>query len=59
MTNFRSAASLLASGAATITLSHRLRIPRILSTAEAFRADRNAIKGDVERAISKATGGRP
>ena len=49
MTRRRSAFSLLVSGAATITLDQRLRAPKPLSTADGFRADREALSGDRRR----------
>lgn len=54
MTKHRSAASLLASGAATITIDHRLRVPRAQGTNAALRADRDAIANDARRALRAA-----
>ena len=48
MTRYRSAASLLASGIATITLDQRIRMPKVRSTKNAFSADRKALEGDWE-----------
>lgn len=55
MTKHRSAASLLASGAATITLNPRLRVPKVISTVDALRADREAIARDGRRAMRRLT----
>ena len=54
MTKHRSAASLLVSGAATITLHHRLRAPKLKSTADALRGDRDAIASDGRKALRRA-----
>jgi hypothetical protein len=49
MTKYRSAASLLASGVATITLDAKMRRPKTTSTANALRADQRALLGDARR----------
>lgn len=54
MTKHRTASSLLASGAATITFDHRLRAPRTVSVAAALRGDKAAIARDGRRARAQA-----
>ena len=49
VTHRRSAASLIASGAASITLNQRLRAPKVESTGQALAADRAALSGDARR----------
>lgn len=51
MTEYRSVASLLLSGAATITLDQRGLAPRLRSTREALAADREAIRADARRVM--------
>ncbi len=53
MTKHRSAASLIASGIASITIDQRLKVPRVLTTDEAFEHDRRAIRGDARRVMRK------
>lgn len=53
MTKRRSAASLIASGIATISLHQHMAMPRILTTDEAFAADRKALRGDASRAMKR------
>lgn len=51
MTKRRTAASLIASGAATITLDQRMKVPRFTDTRTALRRDQQAIKQDAQRAL--------
>ena len=46
MAHNRTTASLLAAGAATITLDHRMERLKLQSTLAALRADRKALTGD-------------
>lgn len=57
MFDHRSAALLLAAGAASLSLDARVRVPKLKGTAEALRADKRAIAADGRRALSKAKGG--
>lgn len=49
----RSAASLLVSGAATITLDQRIRVPAEGSTRKALEGDWDAIRSDYRRALMR------
>ena len=51
MFKHRSAASLLLSGMATITLDQRLRLPKLPSAQKAWDADQKALASDGRRVM--------